>query len=97
MGPSTPKNIARCPPFNDAPLDLLSVNLTGREQEIALIIEFLNNLYGDVPARSTVMTIRSIQTAEAASSTIGNPKDSVRETKTVTTVTTACAAPNSTP
>ena len=50
-GPSTPKNVAQCPSFNDAPIDLLSVNFTGREQEMALIIEFLDTLYGDVPAR----------------------------------------------
>ena len=50
-GPSTSKNAAQCPSFNDAPLDLLSVNFTGREQEMALIIEFLDTLYGDVPAR----------------------------------------------
>ena len=50
-GPSTSKNDAQCPPFNDAPLDLLSVNFTGREQEMALIFEFLDTLYGDVPAR----------------------------------------------
>jgi hypothetical protein len=50
-GPSTPKNVAQCPPFNDAPLDLLSVNFTGREQEMALIIELLDTLHGDVPTR----------------------------------------------
>ena len=48
---STPRNAAQCPSFNDAPLDLLSVNFTGREEEMALIIEFLDTLYGDVPAR----------------------------------------------
>ena len=50
-GPSSPRNAAQCPSFNDAPLDLLSVNFTGREEEMALIIEFLDTLYGDVPAR----------------------------------------------
>jgi hypothetical protein len=50
-GPSSPKNVTQCPSFNDAPLDLLSVNFTGREQEMALIIEFLDTLYGDVPTR----------------------------------------------
>ena len=50
-GPSSLKNVAQCPCFNDAPLDLLSVNFTGREQEIALIIEFLDIVYGDVPTR----------------------------------------------
>ena len=50
-GPSLPRNIAQCPCFNDAPLDLLSVNFTGREQEIALIIESLETVYGDVPTR----------------------------------------------
>ena len=50
-GPSTPKNVARCPSFNDAPVDLLSVNFTGREREMALIIELLDILYGDVPTR----------------------------------------------
>ena len=51
-GPSSPQNAAQCPSFNDAPLDLLSVNFTGREIEMALIIEFLDTLYGDdVPTR----------------------------------------------
>ena len=50
-GPSSPKNVIQCPSFNDAPLDLLSVNFTGREQEMALIIELLDTLYGDVPTR----------------------------------------------
>ena len=49
--PSTSNNAAQCPPFNDAPLNLLSVNFTGREMEMALIIEFLDTMYGDIPAR----------------------------------------------
>ena len=40
-----------CPSFNDAPIDLLSVNFTGREQEMALIIEFLEIEHGDMPSR----------------------------------------------
>ena len=50
-GPSVQKDIAQCPCFNDAPLDLLSVNFTGREREIALIIEFLETVHGDLPTR----------------------------------------------
>ena len=50
-GPSRSKIAAQCPSFNDAPLDLLSVNFTGREQEMARIIELLDTLYGDVPTR----------------------------------------------
>jgi hypothetical protein len=49
--PSLPADIAQCPCFNDAPLDLLSVNFTGREREIAMIIEFLETVYSDVPTR----------------------------------------------
>ena len=50
-GPSSPTNVAQCPSFNDVPVDLLSVNFTGREQEMALIIELLDTVYGDVPTR----------------------------------------------
>ena len=50
-GPSLPRDIARRPCFNDAPLDFLSVNFTSRGREIALIIEFLERVYGDVPTR----------------------------------------------
>jgi hypothetical protein len=50
-GPSLHRDIAQCPCFNDAPLDLLSVNFTGRKREIALIIEFLEKVFGDVPTR----------------------------------------------
>ena len=53
-GPSSAKTVALCPSFNDAPLDLLCVNFTGRETEMALIIEFLDTLYGDVPTRCAV-------------------------------------------
>ena len=50
-GASSHRNVVQCPRFNDAPLDLLSVKFTGREQEIALIIEFLEAVYGDLPTR----------------------------------------------
>ena len=50
-GANSHGDIVRCPCFNDAPLDLLSVKFTGREREIALIIEFLEIVYGDLPAR----------------------------------------------
>ena len=50
-GANSQTDVLRCPCFNDAPLDLLSVKFTGREREIALIIEFLEIVYGDVPAR----------------------------------------------
>ena len=40
-----------CPPFNAAPLDFLSGNFMGREQEMRLVIEFLETLHGDVPSR----------------------------------------------
>ena len=50
-GAPSPRNVVECTCFNDAPLDLLSVNFTGREREIALIIEFLEKVYGDLPTR----------------------------------------------
>ena len=50
-GASSPRNVVQCPRFNDAPIDLLSVKFTGREREIALIIEFLKAVYGDLPTR----------------------------------------------
>ena len=53
-GPNLPGDIVECACFNDAPLDLLSVNFTGREREIALIIEFLEKVYGDVPTRCAI-------------------------------------------
>ena len=50
-GPSLQRDIAQCPCFNDAPLDLLSVNFTGRDREITFIIEFLETVHGDLPTR----------------------------------------------
>jgi hypothetical protein len=59
-GPSAPKNVAQCPSFNDAPLDLLSVNFTGRKKEMALIIKFLDILYGDVPTRCALHGVHGV-------------------------------------
>jgi hypothetical protein len=50
-GAHSPRNVVECACFNDAPLDLLSVDFTGREREMALIIEFLETAYDDLPTR----------------------------------------------
>jgi hypothetical protein len=55
-GPSSPRSAGQCPcpSFNDAPLSLLSVDFTGREEEIALIIEYLETVFGDVPTHCAI-------------------------------------------
>jgi NB-ARC domain len=40
--------------FNDAPIDLLSVHFTGREQELADIERALDTVHGDVPTRCAI-------------------------------------------
>ena len=50
-GPSQPSSI---PPFNDAPIDLLSSHFTGREKELQDIGNALDVTYGDTPTRCIV-------------------------------------------
>jgi hypothetical protein len=47
----SPRTVVECACFNDAPLNLLSVDFTSREREMALIVGFLEIVYGDVPTR----------------------------------------------
>ena len=39
------------PPFNDAPIDLLSVHFTGREKEVELISTAFDQIRGEIPRR----------------------------------------------
>jgi hypothetical protein len=41
-------------PVNDAPVDLLSTHFTGRESELAFLVDVLGRSYGDVPSRCAV-------------------------------------------
>ena len=66
-GPSSP---TQCPCFNDAPLDLLSVNFTGREQEIVLIIEFLETVYGDVPTRCALHGMHGVGKSQVSNALV---------------------------
>jgi NB-ARC domain len=54
------------PPFTEAPIDLLSVYFTGRENELAHIARKLEVVHGDVPTRCAIFGMHGIGKTQLA-------------------------------
>jgi hypothetical protein len=54
------------PPFTEAPIDLLSVHFTGRENELANIARTLEIVHGDVPTRCAIFGMHGIGKTQLA-------------------------------
>jgi hypothetical protein len=54
------------PPFTEAPIDLLSVYFTGRENELANIARTLEVVHGDVPTRCVIFGMHGIGKTQLA-------------------------------
>jgi len=52
--------------FNDVPLDMLSGDFTGREQEIALITQSFEVQRGDIPSRCAIYGMRGVGKSQAS-------------------------------